>query len=91
MTDKLRIKKPKYFFANGKPYSGPVHTGKGQKKFTGIISTDDAVQVFTEDDFLMMQMPSAKKQLKVNKNNGPTYEALQGPPPGGGGQGVPLP
>jgi hypothetical protein len=91
MSNKLKIKKAKYFFADGKPYFGPVHTGKGQKKFTGIISTDESVQVFTEDDFLMMEVPSAKKQLKVNKNNGSTYDAMQAMPPGGGGQGVPLP
>ena len=66
MSNKLKIKKAKYFFADGKPYFGPVHTGKAQKKFTGIMSTDESVQVFTEDEFLMMEMPNVKNPLKLS-------------------------
>jgi len=91
MTDKLRIKKPKYFFKDGKPYFGPVHTGKGNRKFTGIMDNEESVQVFTEDDFMMMEAPQSRQERLGVPGKSRPNNSLGYVPSGGNGGGTAVP
>lgn len=91
LVRELAISKPDYFFADGEPYFGPVHTGKGNRKFTGMMHNEESVQVFTEDDFMMMEAPQSRQErLGVPSKQRPNY-SLGTAPSGGNGGGTPVP
>ena len=88
MRKQLKISKPKYYFANGQPYRGPVFTDQINRKFTGIMPTKGAKQVFTLQELRIGEGSLRDRSgpgQPVKTYNNTINQAPNTPPPASGG------
>ena len=86
MLKELKISKPKYYFANGQPYRGPVFTDHINRKFTGIMPTKGSKQVFTFEELMIEERKRGdRKGQTVKTSNNTMRTPPSNHPPASGG------
>ena len=80
------ISKPKYYFANGQPYRGPVFTDQINRKFTGIMPTKGSKQVFTLEELMVEEKNrrGGKGRTVTTSSNTMSRPPSNHPPASGG-------
>ena len=93
MANKLKVAaRPatptKYYYADGSPHNGPVHTGLGQVRRAGLICQPGSPRVYTLRELLIEKDIIEKNNLlKINPDKGETgWSGSGGGVPVGGGQ-----